>query len=85
MNISNKKELQMLQLLGTYYNGKVILDDIISTSKPVKVVITFQEEVENEDKSLKLSDFSFFEAQEFLKEYKGTFSEEVVEERRAAF
>jgi len=69
----------MLQLLGTYYNGKLILDDIISTNKPVKVIITFQEEVESEDKSLKLSDFSFFETQEFLKEYKGSFSEEVVE------
>ena len=34
----------MLQLNGTYDNGKIILDKIIPTIKPLKIIVTFQEE-----------------------------------------
>ena len=72
----------MLQINGLYYKGKIQLDQTVKTNKPLKVVVTFEEE--NEDESLKVSDFSFLETQEQLKDYKGSFSKEVVSERRSA-
>jgi len=44
-------------------------------------VVTFEDESKS---SLTLSDFSFLETQDLLKYYKGSFSEEVIEERRSA-
>jgi|GEM_PF-3115440 len=42
----------MIRLAGTYYNGKVRLEKVIPTDRPVKVVVMFEEEViaEKEDK-----------------------------------
>lgn len=69
----------MRTITGTYHNGELKLDRPFITKKPVKVTITIEE---NEATELKLSDFSFAETQEFLKEYTTSFSDEVVEERR---
>ena len=70
----------MLSIRGTYYNGKLQLDKPVKTEKPLKVVVTFEDStIENQ---LTLSDFSFLEMQELLKDVKGSFSDEVVEERR---
>ena len=69
----------MIRISGTYFNGKLHLDKPVKTKKPLKVVVTF-EELNN--KRLELSDFSFFETRELLKDYKGSFSDEVIEERR---
>ena len=71
----------MTTVAGTYFNGKLKLDRPIKTEKPVKVIVTFEEEVK---KNLQVSDFSFLEVQEILKDYKGSFSDEVVDERRNA-
>lgn len=71
----------MTTITGTYFNGQLKLERPLKTKKPVKVTITFEEELKS---SLALSDFSFLESQELLKDYKGSFSDEVVEERRNA-
>ena len=49
----------MLTAVGTYQNEFVKLDKDYSTTNPVKVIITFLEEVEtNSEKGISLSDFS---------------------------
>lgn len=73
----------MVAVVGTYQNGYVKLDKNYSTKEPVKVIVTFLEDVENtSDKGLSLSDFSFSESQANLENYKGSLSEDVIEERR---
>jgi hypothetical protein len=71
----------MTTVAGTYYNGHLNLEKPIKTEKPLKVMVTFEEEVK---KNLQVSDFSFIEVQEVLKDFNGSFSEEVVNERRQA-
>lgn len=71
----------MVSISGTYFNGQLKLERPLKTKKPVKVTVTFEEE---SVKSLELSDFSFLETQALLKDYKGSFSDEVIEERRTA-
>ena len=74
----------MTQLSGTYFEGIVRLDKSLRTSKPLKVTVVFEEDFEMKNERLSLSDFSFLETQELLKDYKGSFSEEVITERRSA-
>ncbi|MES2795812.1 MAG: hypothetical protein V4683_07600 [Bacteroidota bacterium] len=69
----------MLSVNGIYFNGKLQLEKPINSKKPLKVVVNFEEIKSN---SLSLNDFSFVESQELLKDYKGSFSDEVIEERR---
>ena len=71
----------MKTVKGTYYNGKLTLDEPLETDRPIKVTVIVEEENQSE---FKLSDFSFEESQEMLKDVKTSFSEEVVEERRKA-
>ena len=71
----------MTTIAGTYFNGQLKLERPIKTEKPVKVTVTFEDEVKN---YLQVSDFSFLEVQEILKDYKGSFADEVVDERRNA-
>ena len=78
----------MLQLTGTYYKGKVHLEKIIPTDRPLKVTVIFEEEKEDvskpEVKRLKFSDFSFAKTMEILKDKDWSFSDTVIEERRDA-
>ena len=74
----------MLQLTGTYYEGKVHLEKIIPTDRPLKVVVMFEEDFNLESKGLKLSDFSFAKSRKLLKDVKGSFSDTVINERREA-
>jgi len=75
----------MLTAVGTYQNGFVKLDKDYSTKNPIKVIITFLEEVEtNSEKGISLSDFSFLKSKKNLKKFKGSFSDSVVEESREA-
>jgi len=71
----------MTTITGTYFNGQLKLESPLKTKKPVKVTVTFEEETKNR---LLISDFSFLESQELLKDYKGSFSDEIIEERRSA-
>jgi hypothetical protein len=74
----------MFALVGTYLNGYVKLDKELTTSSPVKVIVTFLEEIPMQtEERLSLSDFSFAESQKNLEDFKGSFSDEVVEARRA--
>ncbi|MBI4648308.1 MAG: hypothetical protein HY738_17420 [Bacteroidia bacterium] len=73
----------MLAVNGIYQNGYVKIDKDISFKNPVKVIITFIEEIETtSDSDLSLADFSFSESKKLLSEYKGSFSDSVIEERR---
>ena len=74
----------MLQLTGTYYQGKVHLEKTIPTDRPLKVVVMFEEDIKPESKGLKLSDFSFTKSRQLLKGVKGSFSDTVIDERREA-
>jgi hypothetical protein len=73
----------MLQVTGTYYNGKVHLENIIPTEHPIKVIVVFEEDIDlSESKRLKYSDFSFEKSRDILKDTIGSLSEAVIEERR---
>ncbi len=75
----------MLQLTGTYYEGKVHLERIVPTDHPIKVTVVFEEEINtSEVKRLKFSDFSFAKSREILKNKEWSFSDTVIEERREA-
>jgi hypothetical protein len=69
----------MRTLTGIYHNGKLKLDRPLLTKKPLKVTLSYEDE---EVTCLNLSDFSFSETQELLKDCKTSFSDDVVEERR---
>ena len=76
----------MTTLAGTYQNGRINLEKDYYSSKPVKVIVTFMEEVEEQrptEKRLTLGDFSFMKSRKALEHYKGSFSDAVVEERRS--
>lgn len=74
----------MVALVGTYLNGYVKLDKEFTSNSPIKVIVTFLEEIPMQTEAgLSLSDFSFFESQKNLEDYKGSFSDSVVEDRRA--
>ncbi len=70
----------MTTITGTYHNGKLKLDRPLRTKRPIKVIITIEE---NDIAGLKLSDFSFTETQDLLKDCMTSFSDEVIEERRS--
>lgn len=73
----------MIAIAGTYQDGIVKLDTEFPSQKLVKVIVTFLEETEtSSEKRLTLDDFSFAKSREALKDYKGSFSDAVIEERR---
>ena len=73
----------MLAVVGTYQNGYVKLDRDYSSDNPVKVIVTFLEDIQApSEKGLLLSDFSFAKSQKNLENFKGSFSDTVIEERR---
>lgn len=76
--------LVMVTIEGIYQNGVVKLDKEFLSKEPVKVIVTFLEEVEIiSEKRLMLADFSFAKSQKALEDYKGSFSDEVINERRS--
>ena len=73
----------MVAVVGTYQNGYVKLDKDYSSNSPVKVIVTFLEDIQTpSEKGLLLSDFSFAKSQKNLENFKGSFSDAVIEERR---
>ena len=73
----------MLSLVGTYQNGFVKFDKDYLTQKPVKVIVTFIEEVQSKsEKGISLKDFSFSKSKKNLENFKGSFSDSIVEDRR---
>ena len=73
----------MLAVLGVYQNGCVKLDNALTVKNPVKVIVTFLEDIEpSTERRFSLSDFSFSESKKLLKGYNGSFSDTLIEERR---
>ena len=74
----------MVAVVGTYQNGYVKLDKEFSSKDPVRVIITFLDDVDtSSEKRLSLSDFSFSQSQKDLEDYSGSFSDTLIEERRS--
>lgn len=73
----------MLAVRGIFYNGKLKLSEKVNFSKPLKVIVTFLEEIQ-EDKGeyIDLNKFSFLKSQEVLKNLKSSLSDTVIEERK---
>jgi len=77
----------MTALAGIYQNGSIKLDKEYLSSKPVKVIVTFLEDAEEQtqpEKRLTLADFSFEESRNALENYTCSLSDAVIEERRSA-
>jgi len=75
----------MVAVVGTYHNGYVTLDKEYATKDPVRVIVTFLDDVEpTSKKRLQWSDFSFDESRKVLANVKCSLSEAVIEERRSA-
>ena len=73
----------MLSIVGIYQNGYLTLDKDYTSQNPVKVIVTFLEEVQSKsEQSLALTDFSFSKSKKNLEDFKGSFAETVIEERR---
>jgi hypothetical protein len=73
----------MLSIVGIYDNGNLKLDKDYSTKNPVKVIVTFLEDIQNKsENALALTDFSFSKSKKNLQNFKGSFTETVVNERR---
>ncbi|MDQ1353854.1 MAG: hypothetical protein QG657_4161 [Acidobacteriota bacterium] len=74
----------MLSVKGLYEHGTVKLDEKVPITMDTPVIVTFLEDVEEEEiKTINLDDFSFNRAREILKDYKGSLSDAVIEERRS--
>lgn len=74
----------MIAVGGIYQNGFVKLDKELFVKKPVKVIITFLEDIEDApEKGWSLSDFSFSKSRKILENCKGSFSDALIEERRS--
>ena len=72
----------MLSIVGTYQNGYLKLEKDYSNNSPVKVIVTFLEEVQSTSENvLSLTDFSFSKSKKNLESYKGSFAETVIDER----
>ena len=74
----------MLSVVGTYQNGYLKLDKDYSTKNPVKVIVTFLEDIQSKsDNGLSLTDFSFSKSRKNLQNFKGSLADAVIDERRA--
>ncbi len=73
----------MLAVKGTYQNGRLILNEKIPFTEPVAVIVTFLEE-KVVSKKLDITQFSFAQSREILKDVKGSLSDVLIEERRSA-
>ena len=73
----------MLAIKGTYDNGKIKLQEKVAATKPVPIIVTFLEDVKNEHVArFDVKKFAFVKARKILKDYKGSLSDAVIEERR---
>lgn len=77
----------MLAEKGIYENGEIKLDKKPDISKDVAVIVTFLEDsdmdtIKKEPKKLNLDTFSFKRSREILKNFQGSLSDAVIEERR---
>lgn len=79
----------MLEIEGTYQNGRIRLDSNPRINLPSKVVVTFPEidaanPVVTNEKKLEWSNFSFDKSRRLLNNLQSSLSDEVISERRNA-
>ena len=69
---------------GIYQNGQIHLSDKVPFDDAKKVIVTFLNEpiAKSEKVQLQFDNFSFKKTREALKNYKGSFSDDLVNERR---
>jgi len=73
----------MIAVRGTYQNGVVRLEKDYPSDNPVKVIVTFLEDVQTiPEKEVELSEFSFSKSQKNLENFTGSLSSVVIEDRR---
>lgn len=74
----------MISVKGVYENGRVKLKEKVSASGDIPVIVTFLEEIDDEKpETVDLDTFSFKRSRELLKDFKGSLSDAVIEERRS--
>jgi len=84
MIFSGRRDV-MLAIKGTYKDGKISLEEKVNISKTVKVIITFLDDYEAKtSKKFDFKNFSFDKSKELLKDYQGSLSDAIIEERRNA-
>ena len=65
----------MLAVKGIYQNGQLILKEKVPFTEPITVIVTFLEEPKKQTtQKLEMSQFSFAQSREMLKNVKGSFS-----------
>lgn len=72
----------MLTIEGTYLNGQLSLTERVKINHPVKVLVTFLEDVELPKTKLSQR-FSFKKSRELFKDCKGSLSQIIIDERRS--
>ena len=74
----------MLAVRGIFENGKLILNEKIKVSKPIKVIVTFLDDIKESRKEvINLNQFSFLKSQKILQDYNGSISDSVIAERKS--
>ena len=74
----------MVAIPWTYQNDIIKPDRDCTANHPIKVIVTFPEEMDaNLEAGISLKDFSFLKSQKILENYKGSFSHAVSEDRRS--
>jgi len=74
----------MLTIKGVYDQGRIKFNQDVKFNKVINVLITFLEDSDVQDKMpSRKNTFSFKKSKELLKNYKGSLSQAVVEERRS--
>ena len=72
----------MIVVKGKYIDGRIELLQKINSKKPMKVIVTFLDEVETlPNEKLSSNKFNFSESRKILKNVKSNFSDTVYEER----
>lgn len=72
----------MVQIHGKYFNGVLTLQEPVSSERPLEVIVIFPDVEPSEEKPFDLADFGFAKAQLLLKDFKGSFTETLLEERK---
>lgn len=71
----------MVQIKGQYFNGRLILQTPVSSAEPLEVIVTFPALEAAQEIPLDLNQFGFASAKELLKDFRGSFTEALLEER----
>jgi hypothetical protein len=78
---------RLVSVEGVYQDGQIRLTNTVSVQNDTKVIGTFLNEkraAQAAPKRLTLDDFSFKQTRKLLKDYKGSFSDTVIDDRSEA-